>query len=221
MDSIPAVETVEWRTTGAPIGYADALAEMEARVGAIHAGSAGELIWLLEHPALYTAGVSAAPDELLAPARFPVHRTGRGGRYTYHGPGQRVGYAMMDLRKRGQDVRAYVHNLEEWVIRSLAEFGVTGERREGRIGIWVVRRDLPSGPMGAVEEKIAAIGVRVRRWIAFHGVAINVAPDLSHFDGIVPCGLAGFGVTSLKALGHDVSMTDMDAALKRTFPQVF
>lgn len=217
MDSIPPVETVEWRTTQAPVGYEDALAEMEARVAAIHEGRAGELVWLLEHPALYTAGVSASPDELLAPARFPVHRTGRGGRYTYHGPGQRVGYAMMDLRKRGQDVRAYVHNLEEWVIRSLAEFGVTGERREGRIGIWVVR----SSPLGPVEEKIAAIGVRVRRWIAFHGVAINVAPDLSHFEGIVPCGLAGFGVTSLKALGHDVSMPDMDAALKRTFAQVF
>lgn len=217
MDSIPAVETVEWRTTAAPVGYEDALAEMEARVAAIHEGTAGELVWLLEHPALYTAGVSAAPDELLTPTRFPVHRTGRGGRYTYHGPGQRVGYAMMDLRKRGQDVRAYVHNLEEWVIRALAEFGVTGERREGRIGIWVVR---PT-PLGPVEEKIAAIGVRVRRWIAFHGVAINVTPDLSHFEGIVPCGLAGYGVTSLKALGHDVTMTDMDAALQRTFPTIF
>ncbi len=221
MDSIPAVEAVEWRTTAAPVGYEDALAEMEARVAAIHEGSASELIWLLEHPALYTAGVSASPDELLTPARFPVHRTGRGGRYTYHGPGQRVGYAMLDLRQRGQDVRAYVHNLEEWVIRSLAEFGVAGERREGRIGIWVVRHDLPSGPLGPVEEKIAAIGVRVRRWVAFHGVAINVAPNLGHFAGIVPCGIADFGVTSLKALGHDVSMTDMDAALQRTFSQVF
>ena len=208
---------VEWRTTAAPVGYEDALAEMEARVAAIHEGAAGELVWLLEHPALYTAGVSAAPEELLAPARFPVHRTGRGGRYTYHGPGQRVGYAMMDLTKRGRDVRAYVHNLEEWVIRSLAEFGVAGERRAGRIGIWVVR---PT-PLGPVEEKIAAIGVRVRRWVAFHGVSINVAPDLGHFEGIVPCGLAGFGVTSLKALGHDVSMSEMDAALRRTFPQVF
>ena len=217
MDSIPVVERVEWRTTADPIGYEDALAEMEARVAAIHEGRAGELVWLLEHPALYTAGVSAAPDELLTPTRFPVHRTGRGGRYTYHGPGQRVGYAMMDLAKRGRDVRAYVHNLEEWVIRSLAEFGVTGERREGRIGIWVVRQT----PLGPVEEKIAAIGVRVRRWVAFHGVAINVAPDLSHFEGIVPCGLAGFGVTSLKALGHDVSMTEMDAALRRAFSQVF
>jgi lipoyl(octanoyl) transferase len=217
MDSIPVVERVEWRTTADPVGYEDALAEMEARVAAIHEGRAGELIWLLEHPALYTAGVSAAPDELLTPTRFPVHRTGRGGRYTYHGPGQRVGYAMMDLAKRGRDVRAYVHNLEEWVIRSLAEFGVTGERREGRIGIWVVRQT----PLGPVEEKIAAIGVRVRRWVAFHGVAINVAPDLSHFEGIVPCGLAGFGVTSLEALGHDVSMTEMDAALRRAFSQVF
>jgi lipoyl(octanoyl) transferase len=217
MDSIPVVERVEWRTTADPVGYEDALAEMEARVAAIHEGRAGELIWLLEHLALYTAGVSAAPDELLTPTRFPVHRTGRGGRYTYHGPGQRVGYAMMDLTTRGRDVRAYVHNLEEWVIRSLAEFGVTGERREGRIGIWVVRQT----PLGPVEEKIAAIGVRVRRWVAFHGVAINVAPDLSHFEGIVPCGLAGFGVTSLKALGHDVSMTEMDAALRRAFSQVF
>jgi len=218
MDSTHIETGPEWRITAAPVGYEDALTEMEARVAAIHDGSAGDLVWLLEHPALYTAGVSANPDELLAPARFPVHRTGRGGRYTYHGPGQRVGYVMMDLRRHGQDVRAYVHNLEEWVIRALAEFGVTGERRDGRIGIWVVRE---GGLLGPVEEKIAAIGVRVRRWVAFHGVAINVAPDLSHFEGIVPCGLAGFGVTSLKALGHDVSMTDMDAALKRSFAQVF
>jgi len=220
MDSLPSdrvTADIEWRTTGAPVGYEEALAEMEARVAAIHEGRMGELVWLLEHPPLYTAGVSAAADELLAPARFPVHRTGRGGRYTYHGPGQRVGYAMMDLTKRGRDVRAYVHNLEDWVIRALAQFDVAGERRPGRIGIWVVR-DTPLGP---VEEKIAAIGVRVRRWVAFHGVAINVAPDLSHFDGIVPCGLAGFGVTSLKALGHDVAMSELDAALKRTFYQVF
>lgn len=216
MATIAAAE-LEWRTTVGPVPYEDALAEMEARVAAIHAGSAGELVWLLEHPALYTAGVSASPDELLTPARFPVHRTGRGGRYTYHGPGQRVGYAMMDLRKRGQDVRAYVHNLEEWVIRALADFGVTGERRPGRIGIWVVR-NTPAGP---VEEKIAAIGVRVRRWIAFHGVAINVAPDLSHFSGIVPCGIADYGVTSLKALGRDVAMGEMDAALKCAFGGIF
>jgi lipoyl(octanoyl) transferase len=217
MDGTPSVETLEWRVSSALVGYEDALAEMEARVAAIHSGRAPELVWLLEHPALYTAGVSASPDELLAPSRFPVHRTGRGGRYTYHGPGQRVGYAMMDLRKRGQDVRVYVHNLEEWVIRSLAEFGVTGERRAGRIGIWVVR----STPLGPVEEKIAAIGVRVRRWVAFHGVAINVAPDLSHFAGIVPCGISDFGVTSLKALGHDVPMNEMDCALQRAFKTVF
>lgn len=221
MDTIPSVDALEWRISRSLVGYEDALAEMEARVAAIHAGHASELVWLLEHPALYTAGVSASPDELLAPARFPVHRTGRGGRYTYHGPGQRVGYAMMDLRARGQDVRAYVHNLEEWVIRALADLGVTGERREGRIGIWVVRHDLPPGPFEQPEEKIAAIGVRVRRWVAFHGVAINVAPDLSHFEGIVPCGLAGFGVTSLKALGHDVPMSEMDAALQRSFKTVF
>ncbi len=205
---------VEWRTAREPVGYAEALAQMEDRVAAIHAGSAGELVWLLEHPALYTAGVSASPDELLAPARFPVHRTGRGGRYTYHGPGQRVGYAMMDLRRRGQDVRAYVHNLEDWVIGALDEFGIKGERREGRIGIWVA---LPGGE----EAKIAAIGVRVRRWIAFHGIALNVTPDLTHFDGIVPCGLAGFGVTSLKALGIAASMAEVDAALKRSFGRVF
>jgi lipoyl(octanoyl) transferase len=218
MDSpLPIGTEIEWRTSLEPVPYEVALATMEARVGAIQAGQAGELIWLLEHPALYTAGVSAAEDELLAPARFPVYRTGRGGRYTYHGPGQRVGYAMMDLRTRGEDVRAYVHRLEEWVIQALAEFDVKGERRDGRIGIWVVRQ----GPLGPTEEKIAAIGVRVRRWIAFHGVAINVAPDLSHFDGIVPCGLAGYGVTSLRALGRDVLMSEMDAALKRSFASVF
>jgi lipoyl(octanoyl) transferase len=224
MDTIPAPPPipkpgttcvdVEWRIAEAPVGYADALLQMEARVAAIHDGSAGELVWLLEHPPIYTAGVSAAPDELLAPARFPVHRTGRGGRYTYHGPGQRVGYAMMDLRRRGQDVRAYVHGLEDWVIGALGEFGVTGERRTGRIGIWVV---LPNGE----EAKIAAIGVRVRRWIAFHGIALNVAPDLSHFEGIVPCGLAGYGVTSLEALGVTASMDAVDAALKRAFECVF
>ena len=205
---------VEWRIGTAPVGYADALAEMEARVAAIHAHAAPELVWLLEHPALYTAGVSASADELLAPARFPVHRSGRGGRYTYHGPGQRVGYAMMDLRARGQDVRAYVHDLEDWIIRTLAEFSVTGERRLGRIGIWEVRAD-------GSEEKIAAIGVRVRRWIAFHGIALNVAPDLSHFDGIVPCGLAGYGVTSLHALGIEASLAEVDGALQRAFAQVF
>lgn len=205
---------VEWRTAREPVGYVEALAQMDDRVAAIHAGTEGELVWLLEHPALYTAGVSADPGELLEPARFPVHRTGRGGRYTYHGPGQRVGYAMMDLRRRGQDVRAYVHNLEDWVIGALGEFGLNGERREGRIGIWVVQPD-------GEEAKIAAIGVRVRRWVAFHGIALNVAPNLAHFDGIVPCGLAGFGVTSLKALGIAATLAEVDGALKRSFGRVF
>jgi len=187
---------------------------MEARVARIADGSAGELIWLLEHPPLYTAGVSAAPGELLDAARFPVHRTGRGGRYTYHGPGQRVGYVMLDLRTRGSDIRAFVRGLEDWVIATLAEFGVTGERRAGRVGIWVAHAD-------GREEKIAAIGVRVRHWITFHGFALNVAPDLSHFDGIVPCGLAGYGVTSLQALGIGATLADVDAALKRTFARAF
>ncbi len=183
---------------------------MEARAAEIVAGTAGELVWLLEHPPLYTAGTSADPAELLNADALPVYETGRGGRYTYHGPGQRIGYVMADLRERGRDVRAYVHGLEEWIILSLADLGVRGERREGRVGIWVV---LPSGG----EAKIAAIGVRVRRWVTYHGIAINVDPDLARFDGIVPCGIREHGVTSLRALGLGAGMADLDAALRRHF----
>jgi lipoyl(octanoyl) transferase len=205
---------IEWRTSQQLVPYERAVAEMEERVAAISQGTAGELIWLLEHPPLYTAGVSAADGELLDARRFPVYRTGRGGRYTYHGPGQRVGYVMLDLKARGTDIRAFVRRLEDWVIATLAEFGVVGERRAGRVGIWVVRP-------GGQEEKIAAIGVRVRRWITFHGFALNVSPDLDHFDGIVPCGLAGYGVTSLRALGIEATLDDVDTALKRTFSAAF
>ncbi|MDM7946134.1 MAG: lipoyl(octanoyl) transferase LipB [Oceanibaculum nanhaiense] len=208
----------EWRISYQPVAYPDALAEMDARVQAIREGSAPELLWLLEHPPLYTAGTSAKPDDLLAPDRFPVYQAGRGGQYTYHGPGQRIVYAMLDLRRRNPDLRCYVHALEEWVIRALARFNVTGERREGRVGIWVARHDLGL-PMR--EDKIAAIGVRVRHWVTFHGLSINVEPDLSHFQGIVPCGIAQHGVTSLVDLGLPVTMDDMDVALRETFDEVF
>ncbi len=190
---------------------------MEARVAAIRAGSAPEALWFVEHPPLYTAGTSAQTADLLQPDRFPVHRTGRGGQYTYHGPGQRVVYVMLDLQRPracGQaDVRCYVHNLEEWMIRTLARFGVTGERRDGRVGIWVKR--------GLREDKVGAIGVRVRHWITYHGIALNVTPDLGHFTGIVPCGIAGHGVTSLKDLGVDVSMDAIDEALRAEFAAIF
>ena len=201
---------IEWRVSGGLVPYPQALAEMEARAAAIRDDDAGELVWLLEHPPLYTAGTSAAADELLAPDRFPVFRSGRGGRYTYHGPGQRVGYVLLDLERRGRDVRSYVHALENWVIAALARLGVTAHPAEGRIGIWV---DTDRG-----EAKIGAIGVRIRRWVSLHGFAINVAPDLSHFAGIVPCGLAAFPVTSLAALGVAATMDDVDAALGATMP---
>jgi lipoyl(octanoyl) transferase len=201
---------IEWRVSGGLVPYPLALAEMEARAAAIRDDEAGELVWLLEHPPLYTAGTSAAADELLVPDRFPVFRSGRGGRYTYHGPGQRVGYVLLDLERRGRDVRSYVHALEGWVIAALARLGVTAHPAEGRIGIWV---DTAAG-----EAKIGAIGVRIRRWVSLHGFAINVAPDLSHFAGIVPCGLAAFPVTSLAALGVAATMEDVDAALAATMP---
>ena len=204
----------EWRIARAPVPYPDAVAAMEARVAAIRDGAAPELVWLLEHPPLYTAGTSADDAELLEPL-FPVFRTGRGGRYTYHGPGQRVVYVMLDLRRRGADVRKFVWRLEEWIIDALARFNVTGERREGRIGVWV-RRDA-SGR----EDKIAAIGIRIRHWVSYHGIAINVDPDLSHFEGIVPCGIAEHGVTSLVDLGLPVSLADLDLALGQTFDSVF
>ena len=201
------MDAIEWRVSPGLTPYEEALAEMEARAAAIRDGGARELIWLLEHPPLYTAGTSAAAEELLAPSRFPVHRAGRGGRYTYHGPGQRVGYVMLALDRRGRDVRCFVHALEGWVIATLAELGVTARREAGRVGIWVER--------GAAEAKIGAIGVRVRRWVTFHGFALNVSPDLSHFSGIVPCGLADFAVTSLAALGRPADMAEVDAALHR------
>ncbi len=204
---------VEWRIDNRPVGYRAAVAAMEERAGAVRRHGAAELVWLLEHPPLYTAGTSADAAELLAPGRFPVFRSGRGGRYTYHGPGQRIAYAVIDLRARGLGIRDYVCGLEEWLIRTAARFGLAGERREGRIGVWVRR--------GGAERKIAALGVRVRRWVAFHGVALNVAPDLGHFDGIVPCGIEGFGVTSLAAEGVAASMPEVDAALRACFGEVF
>ncbi len=204
----------EWRLSQGSVGYEAAVREMEQRVEAVRAGEADELVWLLEHPPVYTAGTSASPDELLAPLRFPVHRTGRGGRYTYHGPGQRVVYVVRDLGRRDRDLRRHVWRLEELVIRSLADLGIEGERRDGKVGIWVARP-------GAPEAKIAAIGVRVRHWVTFHGVAINLDPDLEHFSGIVPCGLAGFAVTSIRGQGSVASMGDLDAAIRRNFSSVF
>lgn len=198
----------EWRIEPGLTDYATALEAMEARVEAIRTGAARELIWLVEHPPVYTAGTSAAPDDLVEPDRFPVFRTGRGGRYTYHGPGQRVGYVMLDLNARGRDVRCFVDALEDWMIAALARFGVTAFKAEGRIGVWT---QTPAG-----EAKIGAIGVRVRRWISYHGFALNVAPDLSHFGGIVPCGLPDYPVTSLAALGIEASLADADAALAAT-----
>ena len=209
-DPAAGAPDVEWRITEGLIPYPDAVAEMEARAAAIRAGEAGELVWLLEHPPLYTAGTSAAAAELLAPSRFPVYPTGRGGRYTYHGPGQRVGYVLLDLDARGRDVRRFVSSLENWLISALAELGITARQAPGRIGIWVDDE--------GQEAKIGAIGVRVRRWVTLHGFAINVDPDLSHFTGIVPCGLAEFPVTSMRRIGHDHRMSDLDAALKRGFP---
>lgn len=205
---------IEWRISPGLVPYPDAVAAMEARAGAIAEGRASELVWLLEHPPLYTAGTSAKADDLLAPGRFPVFPTGRGGQFTYHGPGQRVGYVMMDLRQRGNDVRRFVRDLEEWLIRTLAEFNVRGERREGRVGIWVARK-------GGREDKIAALGIRVRRGVSFHGVSFNVDPELEHFTGIVPCGIAEHGVTSLADLGLTATMADVDIALRAAFEDVF
>ena len=204
----------QWIVAAEPVAYPDAVAFMEDRVAGLRNGTARELVWLIEHPPLYTAGTSARPEELLAPERFPVFATGRGGRYTYHGPGQRVAYVMLDLQRRGADVRAYVCALESWIIAALNRLGVRGERRQGRIGIWV------AGNAGE-EAKIAAIGVRIRRWITYHGIAINVAPNLNHFDGILPCGIANYGVTSLHALGLETSMNELDFVLQETFVPIF
>jgi lipoyl(octanoyl) transferase len=203
-----------WARSAQLVSYPEAERAMEARAEAIAAGAAGELIWLIEHPPLYTAGVSAKPADLLDPQRFPVFRSGRGGQFTYHGPGQRVAYVMLDLATRGRDVRAFVHALQAWIIGALARLDVVGEVREGRVGVWVARE-------GEREDKVAAIGVKLRRWVSFHGVSLNVDPDLSHFDGIVPCGVTLHGVTSLAALGASGSMDRADAALQAAFVEVF
>ncbi len=221
-ETTTGADAIEWRVSPAAVPYECAVALMEGRVAAIRAGAAPELVWLLEHPPLYTAGTSARAEDLLEPGRLPVHHAGRGGRYTYHGPGQRVAYVMLDLARRGKDVRCHVHYLEEWGIQALARFGVRGERRQGRVGIWVVR---PDGQDRGREDKIAAIGVRVRRWVTYHGIAINLDPDLDHFRGIVPCGIApetfGHGVTSLAALGVTATMAELDTALRDTFAETF
>jgi len=213
---------VEWHHLPGLAPYVETLAAMEAHVAAMAAGLAPEQVWLLEHPPLYTAGTSARAADLTDPDRFAVHVAGRGGQYTYHGPGQRVAYVMLDLNRRGRDVRQFVAALEGWVIATLTEFNVKGERRAGRVGVWVVRHDRAPGPDGTLrEDKIAAIGVKLRRWISFHGIAINVEPDLTHFTGIVPCGIRDHGVTSLVDLGLPVTLADLDTALKATFARFF
>jgi lipoyl(octanoyl) transferase len=208
---------VEWAVSEGYVDYEAAVAVMEARAAAIAAGEAAELVWLLEHPPLYTAGVSSKDDDLLDAGRFPVHRSGRGGQFTYHGPGQRVAYLMLDLNHRGKDVRTFVRGLEQWIIGALGEFGVPADVREGRVGVWVERK----GPGWSREDKIAAIGVKVRKWVSFHGISLNVEPDLSHFSGIVPCGISGHGVTSLVDLGVTATMDEADAALNLCFRRVF
>jgi lipoyl(octanoyl) transferase len=210
----PGMDEIEWRIDDAPVDYEGAVAAMEDRVAAIRAGTAAELVWLLEHPPLYTAGTSARDEDLVEPALFPVHRTGRGGQFTYHGPGQRVGYVMLDLQRRGLDLRAYVRSLEAWLIRALAAFNVRGERREGRVGIWI------DEGLGR-ESKIAALGVRVRRAVSYHGVSLNLDPDLSHYRGIIPCGVREHGMTSLAALGITAATSDVDRALKAAFAEIF
>jgi len=203
-----------WEVSDGLVPYPAAHERMKARAAAIAAGDAPELIWLLEHPPLYTAGTSANPEDLVAPDKFEVYESGRGGQYTYHGPGQRVGYAMLDLRKRGRDVAAFVRGLEQWIIDALAVFDLVAERKCGRVGVWVTHAD-------GREEKIAAIGVRLKKWVSFHGISINVNPDLSHFGGIVPCGISEHGVASLASLGRSVSMAEVDAALKASFEAIF
>ena len=217
MPAAPGSPPVEWAIAEGRIDYQDALAEMEARVAAIASGQAPERVWLLEHPPLYTAGTSARDEDLIEPSRFPVFRSGRGGQFTYHGPGQRVAYVMLDLNRRTPDLRRYVTALEAWLIATLAAFNIRGERREDRVGVWVRRPD-----KGALaEDKIAAIGIRVRQWVTFHGISLNVEPDLSHFSGIVPCGVRGQGVTSLVDLGIPVTMPEVDGALRAAFENVF
>lgn len=215
--TLHAPNLVEWRVSRELVAYETALEEMQERAAAIADGTAPEQVWLLEHPPLYTAGTSATPEDLLTPDRFPVYEAGRGGQYTYHGPGQRVAYVMVDLNRRKKDVRAFVAALERWIIATLADFNVTGERREDRVGVWVRRPELGR----AREDKIAAIGIRLRRWVSFHGISINVEPDLEHFSGIVPCGVAEHGVTSLVDLGLPVTLEDVDLALKANFEEIF
>jgi lipoyl(octanoyl) transferase len=215
--SVPGSPPVEWRIEPERVSYPDAITVMEERVAAIADGKADELVWLIEHPPLYTAGTSANPADLIAPDRFPVYAAGRGGQYTYHGPGQRVAYVMLDLNRRARDIRAFVASLEAWVIATLDRFNVRGERREDRVGVWVRR---PEKGIDA-EDKIAAIGIRVRRWVTFHGISLNVEPNLEHFSGIVPCGIRGHGVTSLVDLGLPVTMDDADVALRASFEPIF
>ncbi|WP_157015328.1 lipoyl(octanoyl) transferase LipB [Mesorhizobium xinjiangense] len=218
----PGAPSVEWRIEPGLVDYDAALQFMESRAADIRAGSARECVWLVEHPALYTAGTSARPGDLIEPDRFPVYQAGRGGEYTYHGPGQRVAYVMLDLKRRQEDVRAFVAALEEWIIRALARFNVRGERREDRVGVWVMRPDKPPlADGGPAEDKIAAIGIRLRKWVSFHGIAVNIEPELDHFSGIVPCGISGHGVTSLVDLGLPVTMADFDVALRASFEEVF
>ncbi len=222
MFPLPGSPPVRWRISDGLVPYEEALATMEAEVAAIADGRADELVWLLEHPPLYTAGTSADPADLKEPDRFPVHATGRGGEYTYHGPGQRVGYVMLDLKRRRQDVRAYVAALEEVIIRTLEQMNVRGERREDRVGVWVRRPERPRLADGSMaEDKVAALGIRLRRWVSFHGFSLNVDPDLSHFGGIVPCGITAYGVTSLVDLGLPVMMPDVDIRLRSAFEEVF
>jgi lipoyl(octanoyl) transferase len=210
-------EPVEWVIADEPVGYEAAVAEMEARAALIADGVARERVWLVEHPALYTAGTSAKDEDLLTPERFPVHKTGRGGQFTYHGPGQRVAYVMLDLKRREPDLRRFVSALEAWLIATLGAFNIRGERREERVGVWVRRPEKGAD----AEDKIAALGIRVRRWVSFHGISLNVEPELAHFDGIVPCGVSDQGVTSLVDLGLPVTMPEVDSALRTEFEQIF
>ena len=209
----PSTGPVEWRVSDAPVGYEEAVAFMQSRAASIAAGEAPEQVWLLEHPPLYTAGTSADEGDLTEPDRFPVYKTGRGGQYTYHGPGQRVAYVMLNVKERGADIRCFVRGLEKWLIDTLDAFNVKGERREGRVGVWVDR--------GLKEDKVAALGIRVSRGVSYHGISFNVDPDLTHYEGIVPCGITAHGVTSLVDLGHPVSMTDVDTALRASFEKIF
>jgi lipoyl(octanoyl) transferase len=218
----PGSAPVEWVVADGLVGYDDAVAEMEMRAGLIADGLARERVWLVEHPPLYTAGTSARDEDLIAPGRFPVHRSGRGGQYTYHGPGQRVAYVMLDLKRREPDLRRFVAALESWLIATLDSFNIRGERREDRVGVWVRRPEkVPVLGQGSAEDKIAAIGIRVRRWVSFHGISLNVEPELTHFDGIVPCGVSDHGVTSLVDLGLPLAMADVDSVLRREFEKIF